>query len=92
MWFAPALHILLEPLCYLQRYIWDHYICVGKHKAQLRRARQSFRADLKHMVPSWKEEDFKAAQANQRELGTARHALEKAARALARRNRSQRAY
>ena len=92
MWFAPALHILLEPLRYLQRYIRDHYICMGEHKAQLHRARQSFRANLEHMVTFWKEEDFKAAQAKQRELGAARHALEKAARALARRRHSQRAY
>ena len=92
MWFTPALHLLLEPLRILQCYLQDHYISVGEHKAQLRRARQSFRDDLKHMVAFWKEEDFKAAQAKQRELVAARHALEKAARALAGRNRSQRAY
>ena len=91
MWFAPALHLLLEPLRYLQRYIRDHYIHVGEHKAQLRRARQSFKADLVHMAAFWGEEDFKAAQEKQRELGAARHALEKAARALAKR-RSQRAF
>ena len=82
MWFTPALHILLEPLRYLQWYIRDHYIHVGEHKAHLRRARLSFKADLVYMAAFYGEEDFKAAQEKQRELGAARLTLNRAARAL----------
>ena len=55
---------------------------MGEHKAQLQRARLSHQANLVYMAAFWGEEDFKAAQMKQHELGTARCALEKAVQAL----------
>ena len=49
----------------------------------MRRASRAYQDDLEYMVAFLKEEDFKAAQAKHRKLGAARHAMEKAARALA---------
>ena len=85
MWFAPALHLLLGPLHYLQQLFRDHYIHMGEHKAQLRRARLGFKVDLVNMAAFYDKEAFKAAREKQRELGEARITLDRAARALAKR-------
>ena len=75
----------MEPVLFLHGLFQDHFITMGEHKAQLWRAKAAHKADLHYMAGVLNEEIIQATVRKWRKLGEAKNALDRAARALAKR-------